>query len=139
MLNHKKMKNLSALFLCMLFVYTVDAQSNNFEKIEVILKKNLEGKGFLRGMYDPPCYALDKLQVAANGDIVITGEKGCTVTFSVKDARISSEDSKVKIFRVSQGTIPKINISFYTENAAAVSKAFTDLKNMLSTAEKGTP
>ena len=136
----QKMKNLTALFLCMLFVHIVDAQSKDFEKIESTLKKSLEGKGFLMGMYDPPCYSLGKLQVATNGDIILTGsEKGCTVTFSVKDARISSEESKVKIYRVSQGTTPKINISFYTDNPAAVSKAFTDLKNMLSNAEKGTP
>jgi len=134
------MKNLSILFFCMLFVHTADAQSKDFEKIESTLKKNLEGKGFLGGMYDPPCYSLGKLQIAANGDIVLTGsEKGCTVTFSVKDARISSEELKVKIYRVSQGTTPKVNISFYTDNAAAVSKAFTDLKSMLSNVEKGTP
>ncbi len=123
------MKNLLILILCLLFVHTTDAQPGSFDKIESALKKQLVGKQFLGGMYDLPCYGIENIQVTSSGEIEITGSgKGCNRTLFIKDATISSEKNKVSLLHRPS----RLNISFYVEDVATLSKAFTDLQNILA-------
>jgi len=129
------MKNLPALILFVLFAHAVNAQSADLQKIESILKKQLTGKLFLGGLYDAPCYGIEQVRLTATGEMVLTGGGGCNKTLFIKDAMVSTENTKVYL-RQSE---PKINISFYTEETAILAKAFTDLKNILINAEKNAP
>ncbi|TDE53074.1 hypothetical protein [Flavobacterium sp. GT3P67] len=105
-------------------------QTNDFSKIAITLEKNLVGKPFLGGMYDPPCYDMTKIAISETGEIAISGsEKGCNVTFYIKDATIRyHNDSRIQIYQAT----PRIDITFYSENAATVYQALEDLKKILN-------
>ena len=103
-------------------------QTNDLTKIATTLEKNCVGKPFLGGMYDPPCYKVEKIVISENGEIAISGsEKGCNVTFFIKDATIRyDKDSRIQIYQAA----PRINITFYTENAVIVYQALEDFKKI---------
>jgi hypothetical protein len=107
------------------------AQNKEFLKITNILQKELTGKQFLGGMYDPPCYNIESISVLENGEISIVGsDQGCTKTFLIKDAQITLNNVKVKIYQAD----PEINITFYTENADKVYETLMELKDILLSA-----
>ncbi len=122
------MKTFGVLLL-MCWVNTVTAQNKDFQKIAATLEKHLVGKQFLGGIYDLPCNDISKITISDMGEITISGtEKGCNKTFDVKNASVKLDDPKVKIYQAQ----PSIDITFYTENAAIVHKAFSDLKKLLN-------
>jgi len=122
------MKNPLALFICIFFAHTASSQTPTLQKLEATLQKHLTGQRFLRGIYDLPCNSIGTIKLGDNGDIILTGkEKGCDLSFSVIDARITTEEFKVQVFRAS----PKINITFYIENNGPVFKVFNELKMLL--------
>lgn len=111
-----------------LMSHTNYGQTNDFTKIASILEKNLVGKSFLGGMYDPPCYYITKVTIAESGEIALSGsDKGCNVTFSIKNAKISNDGRAIKIYQAT----PKIDIKFYTENLVIVYEAFNELNKIL--------
>ena len=123
------MKKLIAGLLVVFFVNATHAQTTELQKIAAILEKNLTGKQFLGGMYDPPCFGVDKLSIGETGIITITGEgKGCNITLFIKDASVKSDGPKISIYQAS----PRINTTFYVENNAVVYQAFQDLKKLLN-------
>ena len=123
-----KFRNTFLITSFCLLSYTNYGQTNDFAKIENTLENNLVGKSFLGGMYDPPCYNTTKIAISKTGEIVITGsEKGCNVTFSIKDATIIyDKDLRIQIYQAT----PRINITFYIKNAAVVYQALEDLKKI---------
>ncbi len=126
----KKFLNAFLITSFCLLSHTNYGQTNDIAKIENTLQKNLVGSGFLGGIYDSPCYNIAKITISETGEIVITGsEKGCNVTFSIRDATITYDrDSRIQIYQAT----PRINITFYTKNAAVVYKAIKDFKIIVS-------
>lgn len=122
------MKTLGVLLL-LCCINTVSAQTDDFEKIANTLEKHLAGKQFLGGIYDPPCNSISKITISDKGEITISGsEQGCNKTFSIKNASVKLDGSRVRIYQAQ----PKIDITFYTENAAIVHKALEELKALLN-------
>jgi hypothetical protein len=104
------------------------AQNKEFLKITNALQEELIGKQFLGGMYDPPCYNIEKISVLENGEISIIGsDKGCTKTILIKDSQITINNLRVKIYQAE----PRINITFFTENGDKVYRSLIELKNIL--------
>lgn len=101
----------------------------DLKKIEKSLQKNLIGKNFLGGIYSLPCYNITKISVNNIGEVLFEGEeKGCFININIKNAKITLEDLKLKIWQ----SEPKINLTFYIENGATVLQTFKDLKKILN-------
>jgi hypothetical protein len=115
-----------ALLLMSTFLF---AQSEKFKKIETTLNEQLQGSYMLRGIYDPPSYSFVSLKIAENGDITVTGdEKPFSETYSIKNASISSDRMKVRIY---QGE-PRVNITFYVKSEQELLKSFLELQKLLN-------
>lgn len=107
----------------------LSAQSDKFKKIETTLNEQLKGAYILRGIYDPPSYSFVSLKIAENGDITVSGdEKAFTETYAIKDASISADKMKVKIY---QGE-PRINITFYVKSEQELLESFLELQKLLN-------
>lgn len=105
------------------------AQSDKFKKIETNLNEQLKGSYMLRGMYDPPSYVFFSIKIADNGDITVTGgEKDFTETYTVKDASITADNMRIKIYN----NDPSVNITFYNKNTEPILKSFHQLQDLLN-------
>lgn len=115
-----------ALLLMSTFIF---AQSEKFKKIETTLNEQLQGSYMLRGIYDPPSYSFVSLKIAENGDITVTGdEKPFSETYSIKNASISSDRMKVRIYQRE----PRVNITFYVKSEQELLKSFLELQKLLN-------
>tara|TARA_R110001592_G_scaffold347030_1_gene640004 strand:- start:728 stop:2110 length:1383 start_codon:yes stop_codon:yes gene_type:complete len=99
------------------------------KKIEKSLQKYLLGKSFLGGIYSTPCYNINKISINSVGEVLFEGEeKGCFININIKNAEISLDEMKLKIWQ----SEPKINLTFYIENGTTVLQTFKDLKKILN-------
>ncbi|KUJ53073.1 hypothetical protein [Chryseobacterium sp. JAH] len=115
-----------ALLIMSTFIF---AQSEKFKKIETTLNEQLKGSYMLRGIYDPPSYSFVSIKIAENGDMTVTGdEKPFTETYSIKNASISADRMRVKIYQ----SEPRVNITFYVKSEQEILKSFLELQKLLN-------